>query len=369
MRKSIASCVVLLFFCSFLGTTVFGEPPKKSDAPSTSEKQPDNKNAEGANEQAEATDPLAIPEHATPEQLLKFIQRLQHRRPEGSNRQALINDYLKTQRAIVQAAEQVEASQPAASDLAAALSAKFMAIGIMARLGDRQLAPKLLNAVEPVVKMIKHGPADEAQFRMALSLAQALEYSGETRAAADAYRKFADLFANSDNEAIANFASKLQGVARRLNLLGNPITIHGTQLDGTDFDWSQYKGKVVLVDFWATWCGPCVRELPNVKANYEKYHDRGFEVVGISLDDDAEKVRQFLADHEIPWTTLFSADPEHTGWNHPMAEFYGVNAIPTVILVGKDGRVVDLNARGEKLGKLLAELLGPADEPSVDTEG
>ncbi|HET6880531.1 MAG TPA: TlpA disulfide reductase family protein, partial [Pirellulales bacterium] len=104
------------------------------------------------------------------------------------------------------------------------------------------------------------------------------------------------------------------------------------------------------------WCGPCVAEVPNVKSLYAKYHDRGFDVVGISLDRDRAALDKFLVEKEIPWTTLHEA-----GGTHPAATHYGVNAIPTMLLVGRDGKVVSIRARGEELTRLLADLIGPAE--------
>jgi len=162
---------------------------------------------------------------------------------------------------------------------------------------------------------------------------------------------------------------KMQGSARRLNLVGNPIELTGTLIDGSELDWSKYRGKVVLIDFWATWCGPCLQELPNVQANYEKYHDRGFDVVGISLDDDRGALETFLEEREIPWATIYNDDPATAGWDNPLATYYGVMGIPAVWLVDKEGNVVSLMARGEALGEMLAEMLGePAAKADITAD-
>ena len=152
----------------------------------------------------------------------------------------------------------------------------------------------------------------------------------------------------ADAEAAAGDA----GAERLLALRGEPLELAGPLLDGTPFDQASLAGKVVLVDFWATWCGPCVAEIPNMLEQYEKYHDKGFEVVGISLDEEKDKVDAFVADKKIPWPIIYAGK----GWQDPVAQFYGISGIPQLILIGRDGNVITLNARGEALVKKLAEL-------------
>jgi thiol-disulfide isomerase/thioredoxin len=154
-------------------------------------------------------------------------------------------------------------------------------------------------------------------------------------------------------------AENFAGTLRRLSLPGHPMVIKGTLLNGQPFDQKALAGKVVLVDFWATWCGPCVAEIPNVLEQYEKYHDKGFEVVGISLDEDREALEKFVGEKKIPWPILFEKS-EGEGWRHPLSTYYGISGIPTVILIGRDGNVITLDARGEKLGEQLGVLFKDA---------
>ncbi len=191
---------------------------------------------------------------------------------------------------------------------------------------------------------------------LARSAGQALEMSGRSELAADAYQSFADLFGKSADANLRRFAEFFAATANRLALLGKEMEITGTTLDGKAFDWASYRGKVVLVDFWATWCGPCRAELPNVKKCYEIYHDRGFDVVGISLDRDQKALEKYIEDQKTPWVTLFDKE---AGGSHPVAKHYGINAIPAMFFVDKEGKVVSLAARSSELNKLLDQHLGP----------
>ena len=216
--------------------------------------------------------------------------------------------------------------------------------------GDAKAAEGL---VAKTAAMLAADPDDVQSAGLAMQLAGAFEHmpGGEAVAAA-AYRSFAPVMAKSSNEQIQKMGEGFAGTLRRLSLPGHPMEINGTLLNGKPFDQKTLAGKVVLVDFWATWCGPCVAEIPNVLEQYEKYHKDGFEVVGISLDQEREALEKFVTDQKLPWPILFE-EPKGEGWQHPLATFYGISGIPTVVLIGRDGNVITLDARGEKLGERL----------------
>lgn len=201
--------------------------------------------------------------------------------------------------------------------------------------------------------------ASQQDLALAYTFGQVLERVGNVDLAKEAYVEFGKFFSTSDDASLAGYGEKMTGIARRLDLPGKEMKIEGATVGGEAFDWKAYRGKVVLIDYWATWCGPCIQELPNVKESYEKYHDKGFEVVGISLDSDPARLQRFLAEHEIPWACLFE---EGAGWDHPMAKYYGVMGIPATMLLDRDGKVVSMGIRGGELGRQLASLLGPVDE-------
>jgi thiol-disulfide isomerase/thioredoxin len=163
--------------------------------------------------------------------------------------------------------------------------------------------------------------------------------------------------ASSEDEKLQRLSNMLEGVTRRAGLVGNPLEISGVTLAGEPLDWASYQGKVVLVTFWATWCAPCRAEIPHLLENYKDYHDRGFDIVAISVDDDREDLVNFLAQNSLPWTVLFDRDAP----GEKMATKYGVFAIPQMILVGRDGKVVATGIRGHNLRPYLEKLIGPAE--------
>lgn len=113
------------------------------------------------------------------------------------------------------------------------------------------------------------------------------------------------------------------------------------------------KGKkLVLIDFWASWCGPCREEGKNVKAIYEKYHDKGFDVLGVSLDSDLEKWKKAIADDGIAWGQV----SDLLGWKTPVMKLYKFQGIPHMVLVDGEGRVVATNLRGEALREKVMEI-------------
>ena len=164
-----------------------------------------------------------------------------------------------------------------------------------------------------------------------------------------------DIVGHPDAARFGGFIDQLGG---QLNTpaVGDVMDIKFTGLDGKETDLAKMKGKVVLIDFWATWCGPCIAELPNVLKAYEEYNDKGFEIIGISLDNakDEDKLRTFVKDKKMTWPHAFDGQ----GWRNSLAKKFGISSIPATFLIGKDGKVVSTNLRGPALSKAVKKELG-----------
>lgn len=193
----------------------------------------------------------------------------------------------------------------------------------------------------------------EASFISVMQAYEATEESGGDTGAwiAKAEKHLKDFPSGSRNQMVEG---KIKSIKATADLKTKPLDMKFTAVDGREVDLSKMQGKVVLIDFWATWCGPCVAELPNVLKAYKELHPKGFEIIGISLDSDKAKLESFVKERGMEWPQYFDGK----SWRNEISSQYGINSIPAMWLVNKKGMVVSTNARGgleEKVQKLLAE--------------
>lgn len=122
-----------------------------------------------------------------------------------------------------------------------------------------------------------------------------------------------------------------------------------TTVDGTPLSFSDYRGKLVLLNFCAKWCGFCAPEIPYIKEVYKERHDKGFDVIGVSLDESETELREYIKEHEIPWVQIFDGK----GWKSKLAQYFGINSVPSQWLIDRDGKIISVETRQERLGQLV----------------
>lgn len=353
--------------------------------------------------------PFKIPADATPAELMKFLEELLNKEPQVENQEEAIAYYTKVVKVMMQVTTQILDAKDAAEPLAhKALSLQFDALDLKSKLGERGITKMELALAEKYaadprqhlaklasdkllfarLNLIKEIPTAEQEkvldaavvyiknggrvgpgsLRAAIDIVTHLDLIGYHELGAKACDLFEPVFVHALSQELVTESKVLKAMGNRMRLGGHPIEIEGSLVNGAPIDWAAYRGKVVLVDFWATWCKTCVAELPNLQSVYKAYHAKGFEVVGVSLDDKQELVEKFIERNHLPWENLFSADPKATGMEHPLVTKYGIMKLPFTALVGKDGNVIKMNIHGTELREALEKLLGPPDAPAPVAE-
>jgi len=197
--------------------------------------------------------------------------------------------------------------------------------------------------------------------QMALLAGQNLEQLADYQLAKEAYKTFAELFRDKKDPNLSEVIAMFESNGRRLDLPGKQFELKGTTISGEDFDIESLRGKFVLVYFWASISKPCELEHPYMLSVYNKYKSRGFEIVGIGLDEEKEVAQAFIQRLEVPWANLWESRKQGVS---KVMETYGVSATPTSFLLDKDGKVITIEARGLLLGKALENLL-PESPPEA----
>lgn len=152
---------------------------------------------------------------------------------------------------------------------------------------------------------------------------------------------------------VARAKRKLASYAKRkIGTMFTDLTMNDTQGKSRKLSEWAGKGNYVLVDFWASWCGPCRQEMPNVVTNYKKYHEKGFDVVGISFDREGDSWKEAIKQLGLTWNHI----SDLKFWQSAAAEAYGINSIPASILLDPQGKIVAVDLRGEELGNKLKEI-------------
>lgn len=296
------------------------------------------------------------PDEAEVEELVAFLLKLSVIRGDLSQDQLKIQTRLT--RAQGEAAERILASSTGISDRDFYFAAK---LGLSGRISQIPGSPidEQRRTLGLVSRQLRIGAREGLQIdeiRNVTRSANYMERHGDPELALRFCAESAELIRAANAPRYQKTVSLLELAQRRLSLLGQRLELSGTTLKGTPFQWSDYRDKVVLVDFWATWSLPSVAELALLKRQYETYRQADFEIVGVILDSNRDAAEKLIAEERIPWQNLFR---DESNAIHPMAMKYGIRSVPTGLLVDQEGNVVSIRARGLELDVLLSRLLGP----------
>ncbi|HYE17243.1 MAG TPA: TlpA disulfide reductase family protein [Tepidisphaeraceae bacterium] len=214
---------------------------------------------------------------------------------------------------------------------------------------DEAAQDKVLDDVQ---KLARANPKNDEVAAMIAGLAQ---FGAASKATGERAENI--VLNDMTGDAAKQIATQLQGKKKMRESVGKPVELAGTTTDGKPFSTKDWKGKVILVDFWATWCGPCIAELPKVKKAYIEHHAKGLEILGVSCDSDPADLKAFLdKNKDMPWPQLFDATENPKIEWHPLARQWGINGIPTMFLIDRNGVLHSVTAR-EDFETLIPKLL------------
>jgi thiol-disulfide isomerase/thioredoxin len=210
---------------------------------------------------------------------------------------------------------------------------------------------------------------DRRHLRLASATVKIINRVADDELAQKSYKEFGDLWAKSQELELNRYGRKIaKGIRQKASdFIGKPMPFVGTTHEGKPFDVAQYRGKPVVVVFWATWCGPCRELMPEVKAIHEHFHQEGLQMVGVSQDDDRDALAAYIEQENIAWPNLFDVDPADSE-KHPIAERYGVHGIPSTFVLDASGKVVAKDLHGQSLIAKIEELLDGSDDAKANDD-
>ena len=354
MIKHTSNLAFLLLVAIFLGGL-------KSEAWAQPAKEPTTESPPVSKEEAKSLN-LSIPKDATVQVLADIVQKAKKIRPENNEQYIAMQTTIRKASKLMM--EKLKGKEESAQYKMAELETISASILLMT-FANEDSKQKTLEQVHKFLREREELTLSDVQTGMLA--AAMLELQPNKKPAHDTYVLMDELLKDDKREEMQNLRVNLRANVRRLELLGSKFVLKSKTTDNQAFDIEQFQGKFVIVDFFATWCGSCLEEIPRLKTQLEKYQSKGLEVVGISLDEDRKALDKFLDEALLPWPVLHDAEKD------PMKRLqvqFGISQLPTVLLLNKEGVVVSLEARGSELERLMQMLFeAPTLAPAPDKVG
>jgi thiol-disulfide isomerase/thioredoxin len=200
----------------------------------------------------------------------------------------------------------------------------------------------------------------DIHLRLASTVVHAINRYDDEETRKEQFKRFGKLFSQSESRTLTAYGKKITksatAPANVSQLVGKPLELSGVTDLGGELDWASYRGKVVLIDFWASWCAPCRAQMPKIKAIYEELDRKKFDVVAVNLDRSAEAFEEYSKEHQSPWPNVIGDD------GRAMAEQYGITALPTMMVVDGEGKILAVGHSVQALRAAIDNALKPIEK-------
>ena len=299
---------------------------------------------------------VKLPETSKPAELMAFVAKTKQLKPQTPEQ------YLQMQRAIREASKKVMDSikEPSSKDyVAAEIDFVSSSVLLLGNDGPESQQKTVERFKEYLVSKKKLNSSD---MQMVVLAGQNLEQLEDLSFARDAYNQFAEILEAKKDDSLTDFITMIRANSKRLELIDKPLDLIGVTISDEPFDIASLKEKYVVVCFWATFSKPAMKEMNSLKKVYETYHDKGFEIVSVCLDEDRVQAKTIIDQSKWPWLQLWDRSEKY---ENPISLDLGISSVPSMIFLDKENKVTSLDVNSLLLEQGLNELFSPAP-PTTD---
>jgi thiol-disulfide isomerase/thioredoxin len=219
---------------------------------------------------------------------------------------------------------------------------------------------KLQPLLDEAFDYLNEHDVNDTHLRLASTVVHAINRYDDEEIRQEQFKRFGKVFSQSESRTLAAYGKKITKSATTpanvSQLVGKPLELSGLTDLGGELDWASYRGKIVLIDFWASWCGPCRAQMPKIKAIYEELDRKKFDVVAVNLDRSAEAFEEYSKEHQSPWPNIIGDD------GRALAEQYGITALPTMMVVDGAGKILAVGHSVQALRAAIDNALKPIEK-------